>query len=117
MAPFARLLMAGLLSTGLSGFAFAQAQAPAPQDAPASAVPDTSPPVATDGDEKPAPVPFAGGTFTITEQPEMDKILAFDGKEIARDYDVFFDKIVKVAGIDVALFAVGPGGNQCGPSA
>lgn len=111
------LLMLGFLSIDAAGVALAQDQAPAPQDAPAASSPDTSAPTATDGDEKPAPVPFAGGTFTITEQPEMDKILAFDGKEIARDYDVFFDKIVKVAGIDVALFAVGPGGNQCGPSA
>ncbi|PLP56926.1 hypothetical protein CYK37_21990 [Mesorhizobium loti] len=116
MGPFSRLLAAGLLSVGLAGIAFAQEQAPAQQDAPATTVPDTSAPTATDADEKPVPVPFAGGTFTITEQPEMDKILAFDGKEVARDYDVFFDKIVKVAGTDVALFAIGPGGNQCGPS-
>lgn len=111
-----RLLMAGFLSIGVAGIALAQEQVPAQQDAPAASSPDTSAPAITDGGEKPAPVPFAGGTFTITEQPEADKILAFDGKEIARDYDVFFDKIVKVAGIDVALFAVGPGGNQCGPS-
>ena len=116
MGPFSRLLTAGLLSVALTGIALAQEQAPAPQDAPAATAPGANAPATTDADEKPAPVSFAGGTFTITEQPEADKILAFDGKEIARDYDVFFDKIVKVAGIDVALFAVGPGGNQCGPS-
>lgn len=116
MGPFTRLLTAGLLSIGLAGMALAQEQAPAPQAAPAATDPDTSAPTATDGNEKPAPVSFAGGTFTITEQPEMDKILAYDGKEIARDYYVGLDQIVKVAGIDVALFNVGSGGNQCGPA-
>ncbi|MFE0019104.1 hypothetical protein ACFWXH_29935 [Mesorhizobium sp. NPDC059054] len=116
MGPFSRLLTAGILSVGLAGTALAQEQAPAPQDAPAATSSDSSAPATTDGDEKPAPVPFAGGTFTITEQPEMDKILAYDGKEIARDYYVGLDQIVKVAGIDVALFNVGSGGNQCGPA-
>ncbi|WP_054308506.1 hypothetical protein [Mesorhizobium sp. 1M-11] len=116
MGPFSCLLTAGILSVGLAGTALAQEQAPAPQDAPAATSSDSSAPATTDGDEKPAPVPFAGGTFTITEQPEMDKILAYDGKEIARDYYVGLDQIVKVAGIGVALFNVGSGGNQCGPA-
>ena len=85
MGPFSRLLAASLLSIGLTGIALAQEQTPAPQDAPAATAPDTSAPTATDGDEKPAPVPFAGGRFTITEQPEKDKVMAFDGKEFARD--------------------------------
>jgi hypothetical protein len=67
-------------------------------------------------DEKQAPIAFAGGTFTVTETPDNDKILAFDGKELARGYDVSFDRIVKVDGVDTALFNVGPGGNQCGPA-
>ena len=110
------LLMLGFLSIGAAGVALAQDQAPAPQDAPAASSPDTGAPAAVDGDEKSAPVPFADGTFTIVEQPEEDKILAYDGKEIARDYYVGFDRIAKVGGIDVALFNVGSGGNQCGPA-
>lgn len=111
MGAFSRLLAAGLFAIGLTGSVLAQEQAPASQEAPAA---DTVAPA--DGNEKPAPVPFAGGTFTIIEQPEMDKILAYDGEEIARDYYVGLDQIVKVAGIDVALFNVGSGGNQCGPA-
>jgi hypothetical protein len=65
-------------------------------------------------DEKQAPIAFAGGTLTITETPDMDKILAFDGKELARNYVVYFNQIAKVNGIDVALFDVGDGGNACG---
>ena len=55
--------------------------------------------------------------LTIT-QPEQDgeKVLAYDGKQLASNYDVFFDKIVKVGGVKVALFDVGDGGNQCGPA-
>lgn len=68
-------------------------------------------------DEKQAPVPFAGGQLTITEAADSgEKVLAFDGKELARNYDVFLDRIVKVDGVDVALVAVGGGGNQCGPA-
>ena len=40
-------------------------------------------------------------------------MLAFDGKQLARNYEVFFDKVVKVGG-NVALVDVGDGGNQCG---
>ena len=62
------------------------------------------------------PVPFAGGQFTITETADAEKVLSFDGREIARDYFVMFDRIVDVAGVKVALFEVGPGGNACGPN-
>lgn len=115
MGLLARLLAAALVSVGLCGIAMAQqapatAETPAATDNPAPADNTTS-----DAGDKPAPIPFEGGSFTVTETPDSDKILAFDGKEVARNYDVFFDKIVKVGGIDVALFAVGPGGNQCGP--
>ncbi|RUT81066.1 hypothetical protein EOD15_33680, partial [Mesorhizobium sp. M7A.T.Ca.US.000.02.2.1] len=52
-----------------------------------------------DDDDSQAPVPFEGGTLTIT-QPEQDgeKVLAYDGKQLATNYDVFFDKIVEVGG-------------------
>jgi hypothetical protein len=67
-------------------------------------------------EEHQAPIPFEGGTLTIEESEEGDKVLAFDGKELARSYVVLYDKTVEVAGIKVALFAVGDGGNQCGPA-
>ena len=67
-------------------------------------------------DEDPAPVSFAGGEFTITETDDLDKILAFDGEELARDYFVMFDRIADVGGTEVAFFSVGPGGNACAPS-
>lgn len=64
-----------------------------------------------------APIPFEGGQLTITQQEEYgEKVLAFDGKQLASNYDVFFDKVVKVGGVDVALVDVGDGGNQCGPA-
>lgn len=62
------------------------------------------------------PIPFEGGTLTITETEDLDKILAFDGKELARNYVVYLDRIVDVGGTKVALVAVGDGGNQCGPA-
>ena len=44
------------------------------------------------------PIPFEGGTLTITETADLDKILAFDGKELARNYVVYFDRIVELDG-------------------
>lgn len=60
--------------------------------------------------------PFAGGTITIAENDDYEKIVTFDGKEIARDFSVFFDRVVEVAGVPVALISAGPGGNACGPA-
>lgn len=59
-------------------------------------------------------IPFAGGIVTISETPDYDKIVSFDGREIARDYQVFFERIVTVSGTEVALISIGPGGNACG---
>jgi hypothetical protein len=68
-------------------------------------------------DDGQKPVPFEGGQLTITQQEEYgEKVLAFDGKQLASNYDVSFDKIVDVGGVKVALFYVGDGGNQCGPA-
>lgn len=64
----------------------------------------------------PEEIPFEGGKFTITETEDLDKILDFDGKEIARNYVVFYDRTVTVGGEAVALFSVGDGGNACGPA-
>ncbi|MER8535812.1 hypothetical protein NKH61_22865 [Mesorhizobium sp. M1005] len=67
--------------------------------------------------DKQAPIPFEGGQLTVTQEEEYgERVLAFDGKELARNYDVFFDKIVEVGGVKVALVDVGDGGNQCGPA-
>lgn len=67
--------------------------------------------------DKQAPIPFEGGQLTITQEEEYgERVLAFDGKELARNYDVFFDKVVEVGGVKVALVDVGDGGNQCGPA-
>ena len=59
-------------------------------------------------------IPFEGGTLTITETDESDRILSFDGKELARNFVVFHDRTVEVGGEQVALFAAGDGGNACG---
>ncbi|TGQ74652.1 hypothetical protein EN829_006185 [Mesorhizobium sp. M00.F.Ca.ET.186.01.1.1] len=68
-------------------------------------------------DDKQAPIPFEGGQLTITQQEQYgEKVLAYDGKQLATNYDVFFDKIVEVGGVKVALVNVGDGGNQCGPA-
>lgn len=72
------------------------------------------PALAQDG--QPKSIPFAGGKLTITETPEQDKILAFDGKELARNYVVLYDRTVELQGTRAALFAVGDGGNACGTS-
>lgn len=72
--------------------------------------------IATAAAQQAAPeeIQFEGGKFTITETEDLDKILAFDGKEIARNYVVYYDRTVEVDGEKVALFAVGDGGNACG---
>ncbi|RWE13023.1 MAG: hypothetical protein EOS23_05865 [Mesorhizobium sp.] len=68
-------------------------------------------------DDSQARVPFESGQLTITQQEEYgEKVLAYDGKQLASNYEVSFDKIVKVGGVNVALVDVGDGGNQCGPA-
>ena len=61
-------------------------------------------------------IEFAGSAFTITETDDAEKILAFDGKELARDYFINLDTIASVGGTQVAFFSVGPGGNACAPN-
>ncbi|MBZ9908966.1 hypothetical protein LB557_23435 [Mesorhizobium sp. BR115XR7A] len=110
------------LLLALAASVLAQTQTPAAQKAPAVEKPATDHDAGANAadaadDDKQAPVPFEGGHLTIT-QPEQDgeKVLAYDGKQLASNYDLFFDKIVEVGGIKVALFDVGDGGNQCGPA-
>ena len=61
-----------------------------------------------------APVAFAGGRLTVTEDGDGRKVLAFDGRELARNYYVFYDRTVEVGGAEVALYEIGDGGNACG---
>ncbi|QKC81009.1 hypothetical protein [Mesorhizobium sp. NZP2077] len=122
----ARSLLAGVCGLALllvpAVSAFAQTQTPAaaqkPADQPATdqGSSNTSDAAPSD-DDKQAPIAFEGGQLTIT-QPEQDgeKVLAYDGKQLASNYDVFFDKIVKIGDVNVALVDVGDGGNQCGPA-
>lgn len=72
-------------------------------------------PVLAQEQAAPEKIPFEGGEFTITETSELDKILAYDGKQLARDYVAFLDRTVDLNGTKVAIFAVGGGGNACGP--
>lgn len=90
---------------------------PAEDPSGAAADPSNTANAAMSDDDKQAPIPFEGGQLTIT-QPEQDgeKVLAYDGKQLASNYDVSFDKLVKIGDVDVALVDVGDGGNQCGPA-
>ncbi len=59
---------------------------------------------AQEDDAKQAPIPFAGGQLTITQTEEYgEKTLSFDGRELAQNYVVYFDRIARVGGTDVAL--------------
>lgn len=73
-----------------------------------------APAAAQDGEVE--TIPFVGGELTITQTPDYEKVLAFDGRELARDYFVFFDRIDTIAGVDVAFVYIGPGGNACSPA-
>lgn len=59
-------------------------------------------------------IQFAGGTLTISETDDYERVVSFNGEEVGRDYQVFFDRIANVGGTEVALISVGPGGNACG---
>ncbi|MFZ1681062.1 MAG: hypothetical protein WAT70_08570 [Rhizobiaceae bacterium] len=63
------------------------------------------------------PLPFAGGELTITETTDGDKVLAFSGQGLARDWLLFFDREEEVAGRSVMLFSASAGGNACGADA
>ena len=68
-------------------------------------------------EDRQEPIPFAGGQLTVTQTEEYgEKTLSFDGKALASNFVVYFDRIAKVGGTDVALFDVGDGGNACGPA-
>ncbi|MEO5759489.1 MAG: hypothetical protein ABIQ51_21830 [Mesorhizobium sp.] len=121
-------MMRALLA-GVCGLAFvlvpmtgtqAQTQTHAAQTPPTAEAPATdqgTDAAAASDDDKQAPIPFEGGQLTITQKEDGgEKVLAYDGVELASNYEVFFDKIADVGGVKVALFNAGDGGNQCGPA-
>ena len=67
--------------------------------------------------DEPQTFDFAGGQLTITQTPDYERVLAFNGQELTREFDVFFNRIANVGGTEVAFFSVGPGGNACSPAA
>jgi hypothetical protein len=96
---------------------YAPTQTPAAAEEPAGDDGSGTDNAAASDDDKQAPIPFEGSQLTITQQEQYgEKVLAFDGKQLASNYDVFFDRIVEVGGVKVALVDVGDGGNQCGPA-
>lgn len=115
-----KLLVAGslglLLSLGTAPFAIAQSTPSAPKTEPAPAETPVQPAEPEPEPAIAAPIPFEGGTFTIQETPDGDKVLAYDGQEVARNWVVYFDRVLKLGETSVALFDVGDGGNQCGPA-
>ena len=70
-----------------------------------------APAAAQDGEQE--TIPFAGGELTITEVGDGEKALAFEGRELARNYHISYDRTVEVGGAEVALLEVGDGGNAC----
>jgi hypothetical protein len=52
---------------------------------------------------QPQGFPFEGGTLTISETDELNKMLTFDGKELTRAYVLEHNKTVELAGQQVAL--------------
>lgn len=63
---------------------------------------------------EPQPVPFEGGTLTVTETEDLDKVLAFNGTELARNFVLYYDRTVTLGETAVALYQIGDGGNACG---
>ena len=66
-------------------------------------------------DSEPQTIPFEGGNFTIKENADGEKVLAYEGKELAKNYVAFHERTVELSDTKVAIFALGDGGNACGP--
>jgi hypothetical protein len=110
-----RLFLAGTCAAAL--FVFSGIAAHAQQAADPAPAAEPAPNDAVAGGEPPTSIDFEGGKLTITQQEEYgEKTLAYDGKELAKNYQVNFDRVVTVGGVNVALVAVGNGGNACGPA-
>eukprot|EP01035_Chromulina_nebulosa_P058354 gene58354-79898_t len=90
-----RSLLAGVcgLALLLAPAAFAQTQTPAAQLAPSAEKPATDQGTGNNAanaadDDKQAPVPFEGGQLTITQKEQYgEKVLAYDGQQLASNYD------------------------------
>lgn len=59
---------------------------------------------------------FQGGTFVITTTAEYERILTYDGEELARNFHIGLDRMANIAGVEVAIFYSGDGGNMCTPA-
>ncbi|MVA96615.1 hypothetical protein GN330_05050 [Nitratireductor sp. CAU 1489] len=70
--------------------------------------------VARAEDEEVQRYSFQDGELTITRQ-DYERVAAYDGRELHRDYFVAFDRIVTVRDVEIALLSAGNGGNACGP--
>ncbi len=67
--------------------------------------------------ELPQDIPFEGGKLTIAEDKDtLEKVLTFDGAELARNYLLYYNRTVEVSGKQVALFDIGDGGTACSSS-
>lgn len=59
---------------------------------------------------------FGGGVLTISENSDGEKVLAFDGRQLAAGYFLVFEQEALVEDQTVLLYAAGDGGNACGPA-
>lgn len=64
-------------------------------------------------DERPEEIAFEGGKFTLALNAEGDRILTYDGKELARDGLILHNGNAIVEAVNVAIFTVSNGGNVC----
>lgn len=62
----------------------------------------------------PAPVKFGDSEIIFARGEDEEVTVSYKGTELYRNYYVSFDRIVKLAGEDVALLSGGDGGNACG---
>lgn len=59
---------------------------------------------------------FGGGVLTIGENSDGEKVLGFDGRQLAAGYFLVFEQAAVVEDQPVMLYAAGDGGNACGPA-
>jgi len=59
---------------------------------------------------------FENGALTIEVARDQERVLSFNGRELARNYQVTLNQIAGVNGMSVAVFSVGNGDALCGPA-
>ncbi len=64
----------------------------------------------------PAPVKFGEAEITFARGEDEEITVSYNGVELYRNFYVSFDRIVTLAGEEVALLSGGDGGNACGPN-